>query len=132
MLGFAANQPIGLILVPYPLFSLASICFIVLSAYLVVLGIYSSALSVANDNVLCRAIRKSVEQQSDLLDKIGTAQMERQLQNRVLSLTRDLTDEMTEQTGVQSSLQNEQEIRDYVDMVIEEIKVTRRKNTGTT
>jgi hypothetical protein len=132
VLGFAANQPIGLILVPYPLFSLASICFIVLSAYLVVLGIYSSALSVANDNVLCRAIRKSVEQQSDLLDKIGTAQMERQLQNRVLSLTRDLTDEMTEQTGVQSSLQNEQEIRDYVDMVIEEIKVTRRKNTGTT
>jgi hypothetical protein len=39
---------------------------------------------------------------------------------------------MTEQTGVQSSLQNEQEIRDYVDIVIEEIKVTRRKNTGTT
>jgi hypothetical protein len=127
---FAANQPIGLILVPYPPFSLASICFVVLSAYLVVLGIYSSALSVANDVQLRRAIRKSVEQQSDLLDKIGTAQMESQLQNRVLSLTRDLTDEMTEQTGVQSSLQNEQEIRDYVDRVIEEIKVTRTKNTG--
>jgi hypothetical protein len=97
VLGFAANQPIGLILVPYPPFGLASICFIVLSSYLVVLGIYSSALSVANDNVLRRAIRKSVEQQSDLLDKIGTAQMESQLQNRVLLLTRDLTDEITEQ-----------------------------------
>jgi hypothetical protein len=56
--------------------------------------------------------------------------MESQLQNRVLSLTRDLTDEMTEQTGVQSSLQDEQEIRDYVDRVIEEIKVIRTKNTG--
>ena len=129
---FAANQPIGLILVPYPPFGLASICFIVLSAYLVLLGIYSSALSVANDVQLRRNIRKSVEQQSDLLDKIGTAEMERQLKNRILSLTRDLSDEITEQTGVQSSLHDEREIRDYVDKVIEEIKVIKQKNTGTT
>ena len=43
---FAADQPISLILIPYPPFGLVSICFMVMATYLVYLGIYSSALLV--------------------------------------------------------------------------------------
>jgi len=85
-------------------------------------GIYSSALSVANDVQLQRSIRKSFERQSNLLDKIGTAEEEQQIRNRVLVLTRDLSNRVTESIGIQSSFQDDQEIRDYLQLVIEETR----------
>ena len=48
-----------------------------LSCYLIYAGLYYSAISVSQDTALRKSIRKSVMDQSKLLDKIGTAQMER-------------------------------------------------------
>jgi hypothetical protein len=73
---FSSNQPFGLTLPPYPPFGLATICFVGLSSFLIYARIYSSALSVANDVQLRRSNRKSFEKQSNLLDKIGTAEEE--------------------------------------------------------
>jgi hypothetical protein len=128
VLLFTSNQPIGLTLVPFPPFGLPTISFLGLASYLIYLGIYSSALSVANDVQLRRTIRKSVEQQSDLLGNIGTAEMERQLQNRVQMLTRNIPNEMTEETGIGFSLQNEEEVRSYIRKAINEVRTT-RENT---
>jgi hypothetical protein len=100
-----------------------------LASYLIYVGIYSSALSVANDVELRKTIRKSVEQQSELLDNIGTAEMERQLQNRVLSLTRDKPSQLTEETGIESSFRDEDELRNYIQKVIEEVKIGKEKST---
>jgi hypothetical protein len=122
LLLFSSNQPFGLTLAPYPPFGLATICFVGLSSFLIYAGIYSSALSVANDVVLRRSIRKSVEKQSDFLEKIGTAEEERQISNRILVLTRELSNKVTESTGVQSSFQDDQEIKDYLQTVLEETK----------
>src|SRR5919108_172631 len=122
VLLFTSNQPIGLTLVPFPPFGLPTISFLGLASYLTYVGIYSSALSVANDVQLRRIIRKSVEQQSDLLDNIGSAEMERQLQNRVLLLTKDIPNEMTEETGIEPSLQDEKELRKYIQKVIDEVR----------
>ena len=72
---FTANQPLGLIYAPYPPFGLVTICFMVLASYLLAVGIYASALSVANDSLLRRTIRNKVNQQTGLLDRIGTARM---------------------------------------------------------
>ena len=69
---FAADQPISLILIPYPPFGLVSICFMVMATYLVYLGIYSSALSVAEDSRLRRSIRNIALKESQFLDVIGT------------------------------------------------------------
>jgi len=132
LLFFASNQPFGLTLVPFPPFGLATISFVGLSCYLIYLGIYSSALSVANDVQLRKSIRKSVEQQSDLLDKIGTAEMEHQIQDRVLVLTKDLSYEIAQTTGVQSSLEDEQEIREYLETVIQETKLKKQEDTRNT
>ena len=75
VLLFASNQAIVLVTAPYPPFGLASVSFVGLSSYLVVAGIYSSAISVSLDLGLRRTIRKSVADRSKLLDSIGTAQM---------------------------------------------------------
>ena len=64
---------------PYPPFGLPTICYVGLASYLILVGIYSSALSVANDVVLRRSIRKSVQENSNLLGHIGEAQFEDQL-----------------------------------------------------
>lgn len=86
LLFFSSSQPFGLTLDPFPPFGLATICFVGLSSYFIYVGIYSSALSAANDVQLRRSIKKSIEKQSDLLDKFGTAEVERQIQSRVLVL----------------------------------------------
>ena len=87
VLLFISNQAVLLVIVPYPPFGLATISLIGLSSYLILIGIYSSATSVAQDAKLRVSIRKSVEQQSKLLDTIGTAQMEQEIQRRVIIMT---------------------------------------------
>ena len=92
-----------------------------MASYLILVGVYSSALSVANDTELRRSIRKSVEENSDLLGNIGEAQFEDQLQKKILTKTKSLSNKIFQETGVESSLQ-EHEIHDYVLTVISELK----------
>jgi hypothetical protein len=49
MLLFTSNQPLGLTFLSYPPFGLATISFFGLASYLSLIGVYSSAISVAND-----------------------------------------------------------------------------------
>jgi hypothetical protein len=127
LLLFTANQHQLLQLNPYPPFGLATISYLGLASYLVLVGIYSSALSVANEAELRRSIRRSVEENSDLLGNIGEAQFEDVLQKKVLQKTKSLSEKMAEETGVALSLE-ERDIHNYVAMAINEIK--RKKNGG--
>jgi hypothetical protein len=121
MLLFTVNQPTGLTLIPYPPFGLVTISFMGLSSYLILVGVYSSAISVAQDVNLRKSIRKTVEQHSNLLDNIGTSQMEQEIHRRVIKITKEKLNEMTEETGVQSSV-TEDEMKQYMDNVLKEIK----------
>jgi hypothetical protein len=124
VLLFASNQAIVLVTAPYPPFGLATISFMGLSAYLVVAGIYSSAVSVSLDVGLRKTIRKSVMEQSKLLDSIGTAQMEQELQSRVLTITRKMSDKMEEETGVEASM-TEEDMKQHLNNVLKEIRTSR-------
>ncbi|MGA7543101.1 MAG: hypothetical protein WBW34_08580 [Nitrososphaeraceae archaeon] len=104
----------------YPPFGLLTIAIIGLSSYLMLVGIYSSAISVAQDSRLRRAIRKSVEQQSSLLDKIGTAQMQQEIENRVLSTIKSQAENLRSESGIDTSL-DENEIKEYMNEVIAKI-----------
>jgi len=53
--------------------------------------------------------------------KILSAQMESVLQNRVMKVVRNLSGEIEQETGVQSSLE-ESELKDYVQMAIQEMR----------
>jgi hypothetical protein len=125
MLLFTVNQPTGLTLIPYPPFGLVTISFMGLSSYLILVGVYSSAISVAQDVNLRKSIRKTVEQHSNLLDNIGTSQMEQEVQKKVVKVTKDLSYQTEEKTGIQTSLE-EQDIKEYLNKAIAEVKGKRR------
>jgi MFS family permease len=121
ILLFASNQAMVLAFVPYPPFGLASISFVGLASYLVLVGIYSSALSVSHDANLRHEIRKIAIKESKLLDTIGMAQMENELKSRTLGIIESNKNAMVEGTGIESSL-TEDDIEQYLDSVLKEIK----------
>jgi len=105
----------------YPPFGLVSTAFTGLSTYLIYVGLYSSAVTLSQDLTLRKTIRKSVMEQSKLLDSIDTAQMERELQTSVLTIAKKTSDEMKENSGIEASL-SEDDVRDYMSLVIKELK----------
>jgi ACT domain-containing protein len=84
-------------------------------------GLYFSAISVSQDMTLRTSIRKSVTEQSKLLDNIGTAEMERRVQEQVLTVAKKTSAAMEEESGVEASM-NEGEMKDYVELVIKELR----------
>ncbi len=130
MLLFSSNQASGLVLFPYPPFGLVTVSFFGLASYLLLIGIYSSAVSVAEDSNLRRSIRGFAMKESRLLDSIGTAQMEQEIQKKVITFTKRNQDRMAEETGIQSSL-TEEDMKEYLQQVIGEVK-KQRSNTNKT
>jgi hypothetical protein len=51
---------------------------------------------------------------------MGTAQMEQELQSRVLTITKKLSDKMEEKTGVEASMAVE-DVKEQIEMVRKEI-----------
>jgi hypothetical protein len=105
----------------YPPLGLASVSFTGLSCYLIYVGLYSSAISVSQDLTLRQSIRQSVKEQSKFLDSMGTAQMEAELQTRVLRTAKKASDSMEEETGLESSM-TEDDMKDYMEIVMNELK----------
>jgi hypothetical protein len=106
----------------YPPFGVIAASFVGLSAYMMFLGLYSSAISVSQDVKLRQSIRRSAIEEVKFLKNIGTAQMEQELQKRVLTIAKNSSENMTQETGVQPSL-SENDMKQYLDEVLQEIKV---------
>jgi hypothetical protein len=121
VLLFISNQGIVISAAPYPPFGLATIAFMGLSSYLILVGVYSSAISVAQDSKLRQSIRKFAIKESKLLDSIGSSQMEQEIQRKVIIMTKEHRDRMMEETGVQSSL-NKEDVNQYLEEVLKEIQ----------
>jgi hypothetical protein len=121
ILLFLSMQVFSLPLLPYPPFGIVAISFLGLSSYLILVGIYGSAISVSEDSMLRRSIRKLVIKETELVDTFATAQMEREIQSKVVETTKRLSRYITEETGIESSLK-EEDIKKYCMQVLAEIK----------
>lgn len=128
VLLFASDQAIVLSSAPYPPFGLPTVLFIGLSSYLILVGIYSSAVSMAHDVRLRQSIRKFALKESRLLDGIGTAHVQEEIQKRAVDMTRQFQKNMREETGFRSTLE-EEDVREYIDQVLEEIGRTKDKSS---
>lgn len=130
MLIFVSNQAIVLTFNFYPPFGLPAVCFIGLSSYLLMRGIYSSATSLSQDIKLRQSIRESAIKELELLDRIGMAHMQQQLEKRVINIVKAQQDKIIEQTGIQTSL-TEDEMKSYLNQVLAEIeKSNNRRNNA--
>jgi hypothetical protein len=62
------------------------------------------AISVSEDSKLRQSLRSFAIRESKFLESIGTAHMEQEIQKRVLEFTKRTQDMMAEETGIQSSM----------------------------
>jgi hypothetical protein len=60
-------------------------------------------------------------EQSKLLDRIGTAEMETELQKKVLAVAKKTTVDIAGKIGVETSM-NEDDMKTYVQLVIKELQ----------
>lgn len=125
----AVTVQASIIQASYPLFGVSASSFVTLASYLFSLGFYFSAISMSQKIQLRQSIRKYVIQESKLLDSIETAQMEQQVQNRVMELTRRYPDKMMQNTGVIPFLQ-EEEMRRYMQEVLVELGRIKKKDVN--
>ena len=80
-------------------YGLISVSLIGLSCYLIYSGLYSSAQIISQDTVLLRSIGKSITTQANLFGGIGNA-LNKELESRVLTVTKNRADEIEESSGV--------------------------------
>ena len=104
----------------YPPYGLVSVSLIGMSCYLIYSGLYSAAQIVSQDLRLLRSIKESVTEQANFLGGIGTAHRNKELESKVLTIAKNLENEIEEASGVETSL-TENEVVDYVQYVLKEI-----------
>lgn len=123
MLMFTSNQPTGLIQAPYPPFGLVTTAFFGLAAFLFLIGVYSSAISVSQDSNIRRYINNYAKQLT-FLGGIGSVEMEKEIERIAKNLMTEVkirSEDSEETTGIPSSLK-EQDIKEYFKVAIEEAR----------
>jgi hypothetical protein len=117
---FVANQASTQI-VPgiYPPFGLLTITVLNIAAFFMLLGIYNSATFVSANHDLRKLIRKHALE-SRLLDIIGQAEMEKEIQKTVRKITQN-KDTLERYKEAKFEL-DEKELEKYIDSVIRETK----------
>jgi hypothetical protein len=105
----------------YPPFGAIQRAFLVLASFLFSLGIYSVALSVAQDAELRQLARKYVKEYS-LLDTLGNAKENAEIMRSLVKLIHQHANAMEKETGVESSMLDDNEARRYLDLVIMETR----------
>ncbi|MGB7678367.1 MAG: hypothetical protein WBL49_06120, partial [Nitrososphaeraceae archaeon] len=105
----------------YPPFGAIQRAFLVLASFLFSLGIYSVALSVAQDAELRQLARKYAKEYA-LLDTLGSAQDNAEIMRKLVKLVHQHADAMGKETGVEPSMLDVNEVRQYMDLIISETR----------
>ena len=122
---FVAEEAIYLATAAYPPFGLATTSFMGLSTFLVFVGIYSTAISVAVDTDLRKSIHRLALKQTKWLDSIGSAQMQQDYITKVVEVVKKNKDVLENETGIVSSL-TEDDMKDYLEEVLKEIELSKK------
>lgn len=105
----------------YPPYGLPNVSFVGLAAFMILVGLQHSAISVAHDVRLRQLIKTSTIKESKLLDSMGSAQMTQDLQNKIVSVTKENAQLMEQKSGTEPSLTDD-DITNYLNQVINEVK----------
>lgn len=120
MLFFSATQA-NVITTVYPPFGFATISSYGLGSYLILLGLYLSALSVSQDEQLRNMIKSSTLSESKFLHSIGTSagERKREIVSTVLDKAKRQQETIVKDIGIGTSL-TEDDIKNYVEEVEEQ------------
>ncbi len=125
LLLFGANQPTSLALGPFPPFGIASITILIVSAYLIVIGIFVSSQFLSSNANLRRTLYKKANE-IRLLQDIGTVEFEKKIEKTVNTvLKQEETSSSSENVNFEM---DPKELKDYIEEVLNEIKKKRLGN----
>lgn len=121
MVMFASNKPDILISPTYPPYGILSLSALPISSLLIVLGIYSTAVSISKDASLRRNIVQYLSTDSDFLKSLGNAELQQSIKNRVFRATKRLSNQTPEYTDIESSF-DDFDIKGYINEVYDLLK----------
>ena len=127
LLLLISYQAQALITAPFPPLGLLSGSYFGLASYTIFIGLYSSAISISEDSRLRASIRKSVESEVRFVGSMGEAEMDRRILDKVLKTSKQFSKTIPEETGVPTSLSDE-EIKEYIEEVLVEVHKKKSRN----
>lgn len=110
---FGANQAATQVVIPYPPFGITTVTVLNIASFLIVLGIFNSATLVSVNNSLRTSIHKHALK---LLNPIGRAEMEKEIQKAVVKISEDK--EIAKFSRDESFEFDERELKKYLNEVI--------------
>ena len=105
----------------YPPFGAIARAFLLLSSFLFSMGIYSVALSVTQDAELRQLARKDAKEYA-LLGTLGKAQDNAEIMRKIVKHIHQHADAMEKESTVESSMLDDNEVRQYIDLAIRETR----------
>lgn len=117
-----SNQYSIILHYPYPAYGIVAISSTYLGGYLLLVGIYSTALSSAQNIKIHNEISKIVHSNSKFSHEMATAVFIDSIEKEITKIEKGMEDD----SGVES-VPDTKEIRDYIEQIIEERKKTVRK-----
>ena len=100
LLLFTSNQAILMSIAPYPPFGIGTVTVMGVVAYLMVIGIYVSSISISHNVKLGESIRQFANSQSKLIHSIATIEKDKKIQEKVMEIIKKQTNEFERETGV--------------------------------
>src|SRR5215472_9662547 len=121
---FSADQGEAQITGPYPPFGVATLTVLNIAAFLMLIGIYNSAVLVSSSNDLRQLIYKHAFE-SKLLRIIGSAEMENELQKTVMKINNEKKHLMTD---IQQPVELDgMELKKYIEFVVHEVNKDKKQ-----
>jgi hypothetical protein len=122
---FSSMQPGLPFYASYPPFGLVTLLFLGLSSYMLLIGMLGIAANVSRDSELRREIYKDLHVHSDIFKNMGMAEMQREIEKKVIPLTNKmkLSDDMKEHMDP-----SEEDVKIMISEVLNEIESRRTKS----
>jgi hypothetical protein len=108
----------------YPPFGFVNVLLVGPFSFLILAAVYRSAITVAWDTKLRQSLKSSTRKEFKLLDSIGRSEMQKQIENKVLSVVRENADTLERESGIEPSL-TEEEIHELLDSTLSQMKSVR-------
>jgi hypothetical protein len=120
-----SNNAVILATVPYPPYAIQSVAFIGVASYSILVGIYSAAVAASNDVKLRKSIRSLALGEGKLLDSIGTAEVQRVIEDKASRMLVESQRHIEEEIGFAPLTKDE--VAKHIELVIKELEEAREK-----
>jgi hypothetical protein len=115
------SSQITLVACSYPPYGITTLFFAGLSSFLLLTGLYSTAISLSKHAELRKSIRNSIEgQHYRLIDHIGMSEVQRDINRRVTPLIQRYAEQLNTKTSIDLTI-SENEVKQYIEEILHEL-----------